>query len=97
LKCEKYEEELGYCTALLAAEGNQKESDFMAKNKVLQEYKMIDEQNNVLYKGKVAKAVSSVDSILLTQLIFSGHLKLLDDEEMLALLSCMIYNIRASK
>ena len=69
----------------------------MAKNKVLREYKMIDEQDNVLYKGKVAKAVSSVDPILMTQLLFSGHLKQLTDEEMLALLSCMIFNIRASK
>jgi superfamily II RNA helicase len=97
IKCEEYEQELDYCTALLSTEGNEKENDFQAKNKVLREYKMIDDQNNVLYKGKVAKAVASVDSILMTQLLFSGSLKKLNDEEMLALLSCMIFNIRASK
>lgn len=66
MKCEEYEEDLGYCNALLATEGNQKETDFQSKNKVLLEYNMIDDQQNILYKGKVAKAVSSNDAILLT-------------------------------
>lgn len=69
----------------------------MAKNKVLEHYKMIDEQQNILFKGKVAKAVSTVDNILITQLLFSGHLKQLNDEEALALISVMITNIKAAK
>ena len=51
---------------------------------------MIDEEQNTLFKGKVAKAVQSADCILLTQLIFSGHLKDLTDPEMLALLSVLV-------
>jgi hypothetical protein len=57
LKVEMYEEELAVCNELLANETNEKENDFAAKNKVLQEYKMIDAEQNLLYKGKVAKVV----------------------------------------
>jgi superfamily II RNA helicase len=43
----------------------------------------------MLFKGKVAKEVSSGDSILCTQLLFSGHLKKLNNEEILALFSVL--------
>lgn len=89
--------ELRKCQELLSTEANQKELEFAAKNKILQEYKMIDEDQNILQKGKVAKMVTSVDSILLTQLVFSGYLKKVNDEEMLALLSVMIFNISTNK
>ena len=36
------------------------------KNKVLMEYKMIDEEENMLFKGKVAKEVGSGDAIVIT-------------------------------
>ena len=58
---------------------------------------MIDDESNILYKGKVAKAATSVDSILITQLLFSGRLKDLPDEEVPALLSVLIVNFRAAK
>ena len=58
---------------------------------------MIDEQQNMLFKGKVARVVSSVDPILLTQLIFSGWLKKINNEEMLALFSVLIEQVKASK
>ena len=60
---------------------------------------MIDKDQNLLYRGKVAKAVTASESmvILLTQLLFSGHFKQLDDAELLALLSCMCVQTRAGK
>lgn len=58
---------------------------------------MIDEDQNMLFKGKVARVVGSVDPILLTQLIFSGWLKKINDYEMLALLSVLIEQVKASK
>lgn len=58
---------------------------------------MIDSEQNILYKGKVARLVSSVDCILLTQLVFSAHIKSLTDEELLALISCLVSNVRAAK
>ena len=96
-KMEQLREELSVCNTILESESNAKELDFLAKNKVLEHYKMIDEQQNILFKGKVAKAVSTVDNILITQLLFSGHLKNLNDEEALALISVLIVNIKAAK
>lgn len=54
------------CQLILASESNEKESDFEAKNKVLTEYNFIDEDQNMLFKGKVARVVTSNDPILLT-------------------------------
>jgi len=51
----------------------------------------------MLFKGKVARVVSSVDPILLTQLIFSGWLKKINNEEMLALFSVLIDQVKAGK
>lgn len=96
-KIESLRSQLEECNTILESESNVKFLDFLAKNKVLEHYKMIDEESNILFKGKVAKAVSSVDSILITQLLFSGRLKDLADEEVLALLSVLIVNIRAAK
>ena len=51
----------------------------------------------MLFKGKVAKVVSSVDCILTTQLIFSGRLKDLLDPEILAIFSVLINNMKPGK
>jgi superfamily II RNA helicase len=92
------DEELKVCNTLLSSESNEKEKEFDAKNKVLEEYKMIDEEQNMLFKGKVARIASSqADCILLTQLIFSGRLKDMNDEEILALLSVLMVDLKASK
>lgn len=65
---------------------------------MLEEYKMIDEEQNMLFKGKVARIASSqANCILLTQLIFSGRLKDMNDEEILALLSVLMVDQKASK
>lgn len=65
-KIESLRSQLEECNTILESESNVKFLDFLAKNKVLEHYKMIDEESNILFKGKVAKAVSSVDSILIT-------------------------------
>jgi superfamily II RNA helicase len=54
------------------------------------EYEFIDKDQNILYRGKVARLVSSQDPILLTVLLFSGKLKELSNEEMLALFSVLV-------
>ena len=60
------EEELRLCNQILSSESNSKQIEFEAKNKVLMEYKMIDEEENMLFKGKVAKEVGSGDAIVIT-------------------------------
>jgi superfamily II RNA helicase len=42
---------------------------------------------NLLFKGKVAINVSSVDPILLTEFFFSGLINELSDPEVLAIIS----------
>ena len=52
--------------------------DFNNRNLILQRYKFIDEDLNVLFKGKVAmKAVG--DRIIMTEFFFSGMLGELTD------------------
>jgi len=58
---------------------------------------MIDTDENMLFKGKVAKEAGSGDAILITQLLFSGHLKNLKNEEMLALFSVLVTETKASR
>lgn len=52
-------------------------------------YKHLDFDMNLLFKGKVAREINNVDKILMTELLFSGHLKNLTNEEMLALFSVL--------
>lgn len=51
----------------------------------------------MLFKGKVARVVASNDPVLLTQLVFSGQLKDLSNEEMLAMFSVLLERVKASK
>jgi len=99
-QCQRLRElqsKLQECEDLIDMDSNEKLDEFNAKNKVLEGYKMIDEEQNMLFKGKVARVVKSVDPILLTQLIFSGWLKKISDEEMLALLSVLVEQVRAGR
>jgi hypothetical protein len=47
----------------------EKEQDFNTRNAVLMEYKIIDADLNLLFKGKVA---SKATSLILTEFFFSG-------------------------
>lgn len=60
------EEELKLCNDILSSESNEKQIEFDAKNKVLKEYKMIDDEENMLFKGKVAKEAGSCDALIMT-------------------------------
>lgn len=51
----------------------------------------------MLFKGKVAREVKSSDPILLTQLVFSGWIKKLTDEELVALLSILVDQVKPSR
>ena len=78
-------------------EGNvdEKEQDFNNRNTILQHYKFIDEDLNVLFKGKVAmKAVA--DKIIMTEFFFSGMLNELSDQELFAIFSIFATQEKAS-
>jgi len=76
---------------LITSDSNKMEAEFIAKNKVLMHYEMIDKEENLLSKGKVAKQIRSqgAELILIVQLFFSGKLKTINDKEMLALFSVL--------
>ena len=71
--------------------------DFIARLTILQHYKFIDNDQNLLFKGRVAKSFSNIDQILGTQLLFSGWLTKLTIEEICALFSIMRNEIKAGK
>lgn len=70
----------------------EKELDFNTRNAVLMEYKIIDADLNLLFKGKVA---SKASNLILTEFFFSGLISQLTDCELLALLSLFNVNERA--
>jgi antiviral helicase SKI2 len=69
-----------------------KEQDFNTRNSVLMEYKIIDSELNLLFKGKVAAKASN---LILTEFFFSGLISQVTDCELLALLSLFNVNERA--
>ncbi|RWW00445.1 hypothetical protein BHE74_00034624 [Ensete ventricosum] len=54
-------------------------------------WKYITSEDVVELKGKVASEISSADELTLTELMFSGTLKDANLEEMVALLSCFVW------
>lgn len=78
--------------SVLAGGVDEKENDFNMRNSVLMEYKIIDADLNLLFKGKVAV---KADNIILTEFFFSGLISTVTDCELLALLSIFCLNERA--
>eukprot|EP00347_Sterkiella_histriomuscorum_P019452 403341578 len=92
----KYESEMRQCKDLMGAGGQEKLDDFKAKVQVLIHYKYIDYELNMLFKGKVSELITN-NKFLLTELIFSGLLKELNNEEIIALLSILDTQVGNSK
>jgi len=67
-----------------------KEHEYNTRNSVLIEYKIIDADLNMLFKGKVATKANN--DLILTEFFFSGLINELTDCELLALLS--VFNTR---
>lgn len=74
---------------VLAGGVDEKENDFNVRNSLLMEYKMIDADLNLLFKGKVA---ASCNDIILTEFFFSGLISQITNTELLALLSVFCTN-----
>jgi antiviral helicase SKI2 len=94
---EKYQMEFEFARSLLTSTSREKLDDFNAKVRVLISYGYLDEEMNMLFKGKVAHEIISTDKILTTELIFSGLLKELSIEECIALFSVLYSQVKGSK
>ena len=70
--------------------------EFNAKIRVLVAYGYLDVEMNLLFKGRVAVDIVSTDKILTTELLFSGLLKALPIEELVALISVLNPQVRGS-
>lgn len=71
-----------------------KEKDFNDRNEILQDYKMIDAEQNPLFRGKVCTKCKG--DLLMTEFFFSGHVSSLSDLELLATLSLFCTNQKAN-
>lgn len=94
---EKFQKEYEFSRSLMTSTSREKMDDFNAKVKVLVTYGYLDNQMNMLFKGKVAHEIISTDKILTTELIFSGLLKDLTIEECIALFSILNTQVKAGK
>ncbi|ESK96232.1 dead deah box rna helicase [Moniliophthora roreri MCA 2997] len=65
--------------------------DYEQRIEVLKELKFIDENSTVLLKGRVACEINSANELILTELILENTLASYEPEEVVALLSCFVF------
>lgn len=65
--------------------------DYEQRIEVLKSLKFIDENSTVLLKGRVACEINSANELVLTELILENTLANYDPEEVVALLSCFVF------
>ncbi|RPD82148.1 antiviral helicase [Lentinus tigrinus ALCF2SS1-7] len=65
--------------------------DYEQRIAVLQELKFIDDNSTVLLKGRVACEINSANELVLTELILENTLAAYEPEEVVALLSCFVF------
>ncbi|KAL5534027.1 hypothetical protein ACEPAG_487 [Sanghuangporus baumii] len=65
--------------------------DYEQRIAVLQELKFIDANSTVLLKGRVACEINSADELILTEVILENMLANYEPEEVVALLSCFVF------
>ena len=90
-----YKRQLDDIQKVLSGGVDEKETEFNSRTAVLTQYKIVDNEFNMLFKGKVAVKVSSADCILLTEFFFSGLINELTDAELLAIISILCTQERA--
>ncbi|KAF9011054.1 antiviral helicase [Cyathus striatus] len=65
--------------------------DYEQRVEVLKELKFVDENSTVLLKGRVACEINSANELILTELILENTLASYEPEEVVALLSCFVF------
>ncbi|KAJ3575226.1 hypothetical protein NP233_g1245 [Leucocoprinus birnbaumii] len=65
--------------------------DYEQRIEVLKDLKFIDENSTVLLKGRVACEINSANELVLTELILENTLANYEPEEVVALLSCFVF------
>jgi len=65
--------------------------DYEQRIEVLKELKFIDENSTIQLKGRVACEINSANELVLTELILENTLASYEPEEVVALLSCFVF------
>ncbi|KAF7253118.1 hypothetical protein EG68_08060 [Paragonimus skrjabini miyazakii] len=71
--------------------------ELSARKRVLRRLHFVSEHDVIELKGCVACEITSADELLLTELLFDGVFNRLSSEHIAALLSCFVFEERASE
>ena len=67
--------------------------EFIKRRQILKQLKYINEANNILTsKGKAAREICTTDCVIIAEILISDILQNLEDEELVAFLSCFATN-----
>lgn len=96
IQLELWRREYDDCRKKMSTTSREKMDDYIAKVKVFMQYGYFDKQMNIQSKGKVADEMLSTDKILTTELLYSGILNTLTNEECIALFTILVTQIRGN-
>lgn len=82
---------------LLSNESLQLFPDFLQRKALLRTLNYIDDNDTVYVKGRVACEVNTCEEIIITELIFEGILNELEPQEIVALLSALIFQEKSTE
>ncbi|GAM27183.1 hypothetical protein SAMD00019534_103580 [Acytostelium subglobosum LB1] len=71
--------------------------EFQTRLKILQTLGYIDQDNNVLVKGKVSREINTCEELIIPELIFENAFLNLDPAEIVAVLSTLIFQEKDAK
>lgn len=80
---------------LLSNESLQLFPDFLQRKAVLRKLGYVDANETVCVKGRVACEVNTCEEIIITEMVFEGLLNDLEPEEIVAVLSALVYQERS--
>ncbi|CAG8510740.1 5701_t:CDS:10 [Paraglomus occultum] len=77
--------------------GFEQQEEYDIRKKILKELEFIDSNDTLTQKGRVATEINSADPLVVTQLIFENKFADFTAEEIVALLSCFIFQEKKKK
>jgi antiviral helicase SKI2 len=81
---------------LLSNESLQLFPDFLQRKAVLRKLGYVDDNETVCVKGRVACEVNTCEELIVTEMVFEGLLNDLEPEEIVAVLSALIYQEKSN-
>ncbi|ABN68267.2 predicted protein [Scheffersomyces stipitis CBS 6054] len=93
----KLEVEIASLQSMISDENLELLPDYAQRLQVLETMGFIDEQQNVVLKGRVACEINSGWELVVTELVLDNFLGDFEPEEIVALLSCFVYEGRTNE